>query len=84
MSGKISLSSGSQRAQHARGLLGVRAVADPQFAIGSRQSQLAEEHVGERVVVVLSGVNEQLLMGGAQRLGHGGGLDELGAVADDG
>ncbi len=72
-----------ERAEHACRLPGVRAAADAQLAVGPRQSQLGEEHTRERVVVVLAGVHEHLLVALAQRPRHGRCLDELRPVADD-
>ena len=51
---------------------------------GRGSSELVEEHPRERVVVVLAGVDQHLLGHGAQPVRDGRGLDELGAVADDG
>ena len=56
---------------------------DPQLPLGPGEPELAEEDLRERVVVVLAGVHQHLLVRGAQRSGDGRGLDELRAVADD-
>ena len=56
----------------------------PSSRSGRGEAELCEEHARERVVVVLAGVHEDLLVALAQRPGHGGGLDELRPVADDG
>ena len=61
-SGASSLEQRLERRQHARGLRGVRAAADPQFAVGARKPELAEEDPRERIVVVLAGVHEHLLV----------------------
>ena len=52
--------------------------------LGRGQAELLEEDRRERVVVVLAGVDEHLLVLGAQPARDGRGLDELRAVADDG
>jgi hypothetical protein len=56
----------------------------PPMPSGSRQPQLAEEDARQRVVVVLAGVHEHLLVSLAQRPRDGGRLDELWPVAYDG
>ena len=81
--GPTSASSGSSAPQHARGLRGVRAAADLQLAVGLGETELGEEDLRERLVVVLAGVHQHLLVLLPQRPRDGGGLDELGAVADD-
>ncbi len=73
-----------ERGEHASGLGRVRAAADSQLAVGLREPELLEEHARERIVVVLTGMYEDLLVVLAQESGDGGGLDELRAVADDG
>jgi hypothetical protein len=56
---------------------------DRELALGALETELGEEHARERVVVVLAGVHQDLLVALAQRAGDGGGLDELRPVADD-
>ena len=56
----------------------------PSSTVGPGEAELGEEDPRERVVVVLAGVHEDLLVALAQRPGHGGRLDELRPVADDG
>ena len=73
----------AERAEHAARLLGVRAAAERQLDLGRRHVELAHEDRRELVVVVLAGVDEQLVVGGAQRPRDGRGLDELRPVADD-
>ena len=58
--------------------------AIPSSRSGPREPQLGEEHARERVVVVLAGVHEHLLVALAQRAGDRRGLDELRPVADHG
>ena len=72
-----------QRCELARGLRGVGPTGDPQLMVGRRDLELGEEDGGELVVVVLAGVHEDLLVGGAQQARDRGGLDELRPVADD-
>ena len=55
-----------------------------ELAVGPGEAELGEEDRRERVVVVLAGVHEDLLVLLAQRPRDGGRLDELGPVADDG
>ena len=73
-----------ERVHHARGLGGVRSARDAELAVGRGNAQLAHEHRGELVVVVLAGVDQHLLVAFAQGARHGGRLDELRPVADDG
>ena len=53
-------------------------------AIGRRDAELLEEHARQLVVVVLPGVDQQLLVVAPQRPRHGGRLHELRAVSYDG
>jgi len=73
-----------QHGEHARRLRGVGAGVDTQLAVRSRDVELVHEHARELVVVMLAGVDEHLLVLDAQTMRDGSGLDELGAVADDG
>ena len=73
-----------ERRQHAGRLRRVAPARDLQLAVRARQAELAEEHPRQRVVVVLAGVDQQLLVLGAQRTRYRRGLHELGPVADDG
>ena len=56
----------------------------PSSRSGRGEAELGEEDPRERVVVVLAGVHEHLLVALAQRARYGRGLDELRPVADDG
>jgi len=56
---------------------------DLQLALGRRDAQLLEEDAAELVVVVLPGVDEQLLVGFPQFAGNRGRLHELRPVAHD-
>ena len=60
------------------------AAADPELLLGAGKAELGEEHARERVVVMLAGVHEDLLVALAQQARHGGRLDELRPVAYDG
>ena len=57
---------------------------DAELAVRARQPELAEEGSREGVLVVLAGMDKQLLGPLPQGARDGGCLDELGAVADDG
>ena len=70
--------------EHARGLLRVRAAVDPELTLRPRDAELLDEHGAELVVVVLAGVDEQLVVLGAQRARDRRRLDELRPVPDDG
>ena len=70
--------------QHARGLGGVRAPGDAQLTLRPRHAELAEEDLRQLVVVMLAGMDQDLLVLGPHRRGDRGGLDELRPVADDG
>jgi hypothetical protein len=72
-----------ERSQHAGRLLAVAAAADRKLAVRARETELGEEHARERVVVVLTGVHEDLLVPLTKRARNGRGLDELRTVADD-
>src|SRR5205823_2012256 len=68
-----------------RGLHRRRGGADAQLAVGIGDPELLEEHARQLVVVVLSGVDDVLLVAAlAQAARDSGRLDELRAVADDG
>jgi hypothetical protein len=54
----------------------------PSSCVGCRQSQLLEEDRRELLVVVLPGVDQDLLVACAQRAADRRGLDELRPVAD--
>ena len=73
----------AERAEHARRLLGVRAAAERRARSPAAGLRAPDEDRDELVVVVLAGVDEQLVVRGAQRAGDGRGLDELRPVADD-
>lgn len=45
------------------------------------QTELAEEHARERIIVVLAGMDKNLCVGGTQGTGNGGCLHELRARA---
>jgi hypothetical protein len=79
----LSLQQRAEGSQHARGLLGVGPAVDAELALGARHAELLDEHGAELVVVVLAGVDEQLLVLGPEQARHGGGLDELRPVPDD-
>src|SRR5258705_471442 len=72
-----------ERGEHARRLVGVGAVVDVQLPIRRGDSQLVEKDPAELVVMVLTGVNQQLVVGLAQLAGDRRGLHELRPVADD-
>ena len=63
-------------------LLSVGRRADPQLVIGRGDTELAEEHGRQLVVVVLAGVHEHLLVALAQHARDRRRLDELRPVAD--
>jgi len=73
-----------ERREHPRRLRRVAAAGDVQLDVRSGEAELLEEDARKRVVVVLAGVDEDLLVAGAQRSGDRGGLHELRPVADDG
>src|SRR5581483_5006751 len=72
-----------ERLGHPLALLVVGPVAERELAIGPGDAQLAEEDGGQLVVVVLSGVDEHLLVLLAQQARDRRGLDELRPVPDD-
>ena len=74
---------GLQRRQHPRGLRRVRAGPDPELDVRRGHPELLEEHARHLVVVVLSGVDERLVVVLAQSARDGGGLDELRPIADN-
>ena len=75
----------AERGEHARGLLGVRpACRGRARARAAGRPSSREEHRRQLVVVVLAGVDEQLLVALAQRARHRRRLDELRPVPDDG
>ena len=69
--------------QHRPGLAGVGPGADPQVVIWFRDVQDLEEDVAHRIVVVLTRVDEDLLVVATDLAAHGGGLHELGPRPDD-
>ena len=71
-----------ERRQDARRLGGVRAAAGVELAVGRRDAQLLEEDPRELVVVVLAGVDDQLVHPLPEQPRDRGRLHELGAVAD--
>ena len=66
------------------GLVGAAAAADPEAVVGPRQAELREEDAGHRLVVVLAGVDEDLVVARPQHRLQRGGLDELRPRPDDG
>ena len=62
----------------------VRPAVDLELAVRRRDAELVEEDPRQLVVVMLPRVDEQLLVALAQGQRHGGRLDELRAVSDDG
>ena len=73
---------GSSAGQHRGRLLGVRSASDAKRVVGLRQAELAEEDTGQRFVVVLPGVDEDLLVPRPQFRRERRGLDELGSRPD--
>ena len=69
-----------ERDHHCGGLLGMRAGADAQVAIGLRHFQLLKKYVGHGGIVVLTGVDQSLADAGVrgQSAQHGGGFHEIG------
>jgi hypothetical protein len=67
-----------------RGHHGVAARPGRELVVGRRHVELLEEDLGEPAVVVLAGVDEDLLVALAQVARHRGRLHELGPVADHG
>ena len=55
----------------------------PELALGARDAELGDEDRRQLVVVVLAGVDEQLVVLGAQQARDRRRLDELRPVADD-
>ena len=55
-----------QAGQHRAGLLGVAAAADAQAVVGCRQAEFDEEVAGKGRVVVLAGIDQDLVMGRPQ------------------
>ena len=53
-------------AQHGSGLRSVSSASDTEVVVGQRDSQLLEEDIGHFGVVVLTGVNQDLLVPGAE------------------
>ena len=56
-----------QRDEHPARLLAAAAAADPEAVVGPRQAELGEERAGHRLVVVLAGVDEDLVVARPQR-----------------
>ena len=74
-----------ERSEHRPGLGAVPARAHTQVDIGRRDPQVGEEDVGEHRVVVLPGVDDDVLHPGSSHgVGDRGELDELGPGPDDG
>ena len=71
-----------QRDQHPARLLGAGPTADAQRHVRRPQPELAKEAAGHRLVPVLPGVDEDLVVPLAQRRLEGRGLDELRPGAD--
>jgi len=72
-----------EKPEHLARHLPVRPAADREVEVRLRDTELFEEHIRHLVVVVLPGVNEDLLVALAERPAHGSGLDELGTRPDD-
>src|SRR2546425_1161357 len=68
---------------HLRRLAGVTGASDSEVVIWLRHVENLEEHVGHVLVVMLPGVDQDLLVVLADRPAHWRGLDELRACADD-
>ena len=69
--------------EHRSGLLGVRASADAEHMVGRWEPEFAVEAAGQVIVVVLAGVDEDLLVARAQHGRQFGGLDQLRPRADN-
>jgi hypothetical protein len=73
-----------EREHDARGLLGVRAGADAEVDVGTRQGEVLEEHVAHLRAVVLAGVHEALGRAARrERPHHRRHLHEVRARSDD-
>ena len=72
-----------EHAQHLAGLPAVTAGADPEVEVGCRDAELLEEDVGHTVVVVLTRVDEDLIVPLAQGAAYRRRLDELRPGSDD-
>ena len=83
MSGRQSRQHRLQRREHAGGLRDGLPEPHAQLAIGRRNTELVEEDPRELVVVVLPGVDEQLLVALAQPARYRCGLYELRPITDD-
>ena len=70
--------------QHRAGLAAVRAGTDIEVHVGRGKLQAVEEDAGHLVVVVLTGMHQDLLVPLAQLPAHRGRLDELRPRPDDG
>src|SRR5262249_12091667 len=81
---RFSLKGCFEALEHAGGLDGVTGGPDAEVDVGRRQAELPEEDVGHQVVVVLAGVDEDLIMPAAQGAAEQGRLDALGPAANDG
>ena len=68
---------------HLRGLAGVTAASNSEVVVRPRHVEDLEEHVGHVLVVMLPGVDQDLLVVLANLPAHRRGLDELRACADD-
>ena len=73
-----------QRRQHRRGLARIAPAARVQAIVGPRQPELVEEDPRQRVVVMLTRMDEHLGRHRAQALRDRRRFDELRPVADDG
>ena len=69
--------------EHSAGLVAVAAATDPERVVRPGQAQLTEEAAGHRLVVVLAGVDEDLVVVAAQDRLQRGRLYELRSRADD-
>src|SRR5690348_8382547 len=70
--------------EHRGRLRTVRSRADAEIYVGCRQSQLREEQFRHRLVVMLAGVDQELVMAIPHRARDWPGLDELRPGAEHG
>ena len=73
-----------ERGKHPRRLRSIGTAADPEVAVRRGNAQFGEEDGGERVVVVLPSVDQDLFVLAPKHGRDCRRLDELGAVANDG
>jgi len=81
--GPLTHEHGLDGGQHPSRLLRLAAPADPERVVRPWQAELREERPGHGLVVMLAGVDEDLVVATPQRREERRGLDQLGTRPDD-